>query len=223
MADDLGDSHVKSLRQGGRLPASSTAQRTAGRIFADAGKPITVQLFPEVNGRSQRIVINNAANQQVRTVTGTSSNTAPLTASFTPTAAGWYSILVNSSTSNQAAQRVWVNVTYTAPATVNTRNGTLQLRSGSPAWIQQAGEQALSLYPNPTSGAVRLQLPGIRSQDAVQVTLYQYNGVVVTTIKATLSEAETLLGNKLTTQSTGLYFIQVQHEGKTSLYKVVKQ
>jgi glycosidase len=225
MADDLGDSHVKSLRQGGRLPANSTAQRTAGRIFADAGKTITVQLYPEVNGRTQRIVINNASNLQVSTITGTSSNTAPLTLNFTPTTAGWYSILVNSSTSNQAAQRVWVNVTYTAPPTVNTRNGALQLpqRQTDNNNLSIAGEQAQTLYPNPTSGTIRLQLPGVRYQDAVQVSLYQYNGVLISTVKATLSEAETLLSNKLSAQGSGFYYIQVYHESKTSLFKVVKQ
>jgi len=224
MADDLGDSHIKSLRQGGRLPANSTAQRTAGRIFADAGKTITVQVFPEVSGRSQRIVINNASNQQVSTVTGTSSNTAPLTLSFTPTTTGWYTILVNSSTSNQAAQRVWVNVTYTAPLVVNTRGGTLVQQRTANQWAVTDREQSpQTLYPNPTTGVVRLQLPGIRYGDAVHATLYNYNGEVITTLHATLSEAEGLLSKRLSGLTSGFYFIQVKHQGQTSLYKVVKQ
>ena len=84
MADDLGDSHLQSLKQGGRLPDYSTAQRTVGRIYADAGKGITYKVFPEVNGRTQNIALYNTSGTMVSDVTGTSSSSTPLTGSYTP-------------------------------------------------------------------------------------------------------------------------------------------
>ena len=41
MSDDLGDSHPLSLQQGGRLPRNSVETRTAGRIFVEAGRPVS--------------------------------------------------------------------------------------------------------------------------------------------------------------------------------------
>ncbi len=222
MADDLGDSHVKSLRQGGQLPLNSIAERTAGTIFAEAGKPISIQLFPAVNGRTQRVSIYNAANQSVANKTGTSSNTAPLTLTYTPTVTGWFTIRANSSTNNQAAQRVWINVTYTAPPVVNTRNNTAVLRQSTPLVGAEIVESEHDLYPNPTSGLVRFNLPIIRQNEVIQWSLYNANGALIGTAKGSLESAENNLSQLLGKSQTGIYVIQLTHNQITRRYKVVR-
>jgi alpha-amylase len=225
MADDLGDNHVNSLRQGGQLPLNSTAQRTAGAIFAEASKPITVLLYPAVNGRTQRIAIHNSANTIVSSVTGTSSATAPLTLNFTPTVTGWYQIRVNSSTNNQAAQRVWVNVTYTAPANVNTRQAAQRTASSNSAESSTVRTDIsnVSIYPNPGNGNIRFELGFIRHDEMIRASLYDVNGRLITEIKNNLNAVENSLTNVMNQKAAGLYFIHLQLGDRNYQLKYIKQ
>ncbi len=212
------------MRQGGRLPLNSTAQRTAGAIFAEASKPIRVLLFPEVNGRTQRIAIHNSSNTIVSSITGTSSATAPLTLNFTPTVTGWYQVRVNSSTNNQAAQKVWVNVTYTAPANVNTRQPAL--RRSNPdnvAPLQETTQSGISIYPNPGKGAIRFDMGFIRHDEMIRAGLYDVNGRLLTEVNNTLNAVESSLSRVMSDKTAGLYFIRLNVADKTYQLKYIKQ
>ncbi|MBU6158653.1 MAG: T9SS type A sorting domain-containing protein [Bacteroidetes bacterium] len=226
MADDLGDSHVNSLRQGGQLPLNSTAQRTAGAIFAEAGKPISVQLFPQVSGGTQQISIHNSANTAVATRSGTSSSTAPLTLSFTPTVTGWYQVRVNSTTNKQPAQRVWVNVTYTAPSSVNTRQPALRLANpihseANPLLVEN--QSTITVYPNPGKGSIRIDPGFVRFDALIKASLYDTNGRLIGTVHNTLNAVEKGVSNLLQDKVAGLYVIRLTHSGKDFLIKYLKQ
>jgi len=221
LADDLGDSHANSLRQGGQLPVNSKAQRTAGAVFAEASKPISVLLFPAVNGRTQRIAIHNSANTIVASVTGTSSNTAPLALNFTPTVTGWYQIRVNSATNKQAAQKVWVNVTYTAPANVNTR--VALRKSNSTQEFSDIQYSTPSIYPNPGTGNIRFDMSFVRHNDLLKAGIYDVNGRLITEVKNGLSAVETTLSNTMKQQSSGLYFIRLNIGDNQYQLKYIKQ
>lgn len=154
MANDLGDSNINSLRQGGALPANSAAQRTVGRIFAAAGQTITYKVFPAVNGRSQTITLYSGATVLAQS-TGVSSNTAPLTGTYTPSASGWITIKVKHANTTTPSMKVWVNVSYTAPATVNTRTAAgLVNNNDEPEASALVGKessmQAITVFPNPS-------------------------------------------------------------------------
>ena len=69
MADDLGDSHASSLQQGGAIPASSTALRTAGKVFDEANKTITVNLFPTNTAKNLTVNLYNSGGSILQTVT----------------------------------------------------------------------------------------------------------------------------------------------------------
>jgi alpha-amylase len=226
MADDLGDSHQNSLRQGGQLPLNSTAQRTAGAIFAEASKPITVLLFPEVGGRTQRIAIHNSANTIVSSVTGTSTATAPLTLNFTPTVTGWYQVRVNSATNNQAAQKVWVNVTYTAPANVNTRVAVRAQNnesSAEPLTLFSNQTRDIQIYPNPGTGAIRFDVGFIRHDEMIHASLYDVNGKILSQVKNGLNGVETSLSQVLSKRAAGLYFIRLNVGDRNYQVKYMKQ
>jgi hypothetical protein len=50
MADDLCDSHCESLGQGGALPANSTNQRVAGKIYVQSVKKISLTIRGDIPG-----------------------------------------------------------------------------------------------------------------------------------------------------------------------------
>ncbi|MCI1186054.1 hypothetical protein MON38_01385 [Hymenobacter sp. DH14] len=117
MADDLGDLNCGGLGQGGALPSNSTNTRLVGKIFVQAGQPVTYTLTPEVTGRSLTVGVYDLRGQLLNST----SDTKAFSGSYTPTATGWLALKVRNTTATTAGQRAYVKVSYTAPATVNTR------------------------------------------------------------------------------------------------------
>lgn len=160
MANDLGDSNPNSLKQGGALPANSKAQRIVGRIFGAQGKTISYKVFPEVNGRSQTITLYSGSTVIAQS-TGVSSNTAPLSGSYTPTKDGWINIKVNHTNNTTPEMKVWVNVTYTSPAIVNTRTSQGLLNDEGNEYTASIKEsemptERITIFPNPAKDYINI-------------------------------------------------------------------
>lgn len=115
LADDLGDSNPMSLREGGALPVRSTTSRTAGRIFSDARKLVTVELYPTDPLRSLTVSVRRGTT---RVATATGTGVVRLT--YTPTTAGWLTIVAQNASNTNPSQVVRVRATYTAPAVART-------------------------------------------------------------------------------------------------------
>ena len=122
LADDLGDSHPRSLRQGGALPANSKVSRMAGKIFAAAGKPVTYKLFSSFN-RDLTLLLTDACGNVLDSVRGIGN----LTKVFTPATSNWYLVKARNSLDTNREQRVWVQVTYTAPDSVDALSSRSRL------------------------------------------------------------------------------------------------
>lgn len=108
MADDLGDSNPRSLRQGGALPANSKEVRLAGKIYAQAGKTIIYRLFPSFN-RDLTLLLTDACGRVLDSVRGTGN----LVKTFTPQQTNWYQLRARNSLDTNREQRVWIQATYT--------------------------------------------------------------------------------------------------------------
>jgi alpha-amylase len=134
MANDLGDSHVNSLGQGGAIPASSTNFRTAGKIFVQSGKVVTYTLYPENATKSLFVGLYNAAG----TLLSSRSGTGTLVRSYTPNFTGWITIRVRNAVSSNPTQRCWVNVSYEAPAVVTNANAATS-NNTSAIWTGNGG------------------------------------------------------------------------------------
>ncbi|TAD99382.1 MAG: DUF1939 domain-containing protein [Bacteroidetes bacterium] len=165
MADDLGDNHASSLKQGGQLPASSTALRTVGCIFVEANKPVSYSIFTSNATVNLTLKIYNTGGTQVHTLT---NKGATISGTYTPTTTGWLKIKVQNAATTNPAQKVWVRTTYTPPADIIANN------FAPPAAGREEGEeeealnndgnndamnakvetvennQDFSIYPNPT-------------------------------------------------------------------------
>lgn len=118
MANDLGDSHVNSLGQGGAVPANSINFRTVGKIYVQSGKVVTYIVYPENATKSLYIGLYNAAG----TLLSTHSGLGTLTKSYTPNFTGWITLKVRNNVATNPTQRCWVNVSYEAPAVITNAN-----------------------------------------------------------------------------------------------------
>jgi alpha-amylase len=120
MANDLGDSHCSSLGQGGSLPANSTRQRVAGKIFVKSGQAVSYTIYPELNGNNINMALWNNGGTKLHENSAVISSSSPLTGSYTPVSDGWLVIKVRNSVATQPTQKLFIKVSYTAPTVVNT-------------------------------------------------------------------------------------------------------
>ena len=114
MADDLGDSHPNSLRQGGALPVNSTAMRVVGKIFPAAAKTVTLNAHPQFPTNRYELLVLGNTGAQITNVIGFGD----LTLTYAPPAAEYETINIHYTEPTNVSQRVWVKVNYTAPTTL---------------------------------------------------------------------------------------------------------
>ncbi|MDW8466470.1 MAG: hypothetical protein RML35_09945 [Chloroherpetonaceae bacterium] len=102
--------------QGGALPTNSTAWRTVGNIYPEAGQPINLRVF-QTSSTPQDITIAVFRNQ---TLVFSANGASNLNVNFTPTVTDWHTIRIRNTSVNAIGQRVYVRATYRAPQVVNT-------------------------------------------------------------------------------------------------------
>lgn len=225
MANDLGDSNPNSLNQGGALPTNSTAWRTVCRIFAQSGKAITIKLFPEVNSRNQTVEVR-FNNNSLGSRSGVSSNTNPLQGTFTAPNTGWYTVRVRNTNTTTPGMRVWANITYTAPQTVNTRTTAAQIADNDntvDAGRIAVAKSFVSVSPNPTAGDFKISVKGLSATEIIVATLYSNNGSMLIQKRGTLSEIQNTMNSTLNSQPAGLYILQITAPGVDEHVKLIKQ
>jgi alpha-amylase len=155
MADDLGDSHISSLQQGGALPSNSKDCRTVGKIYAKAGTDINLSVFPTDTTSGIELIVLNKDCQSIDSTTQTGSFDFSITASYD----GWYTVRIRNATESQPGQKCWVKATYRAPEIVSTNEVKNKCACvASPAVNLQENEQiGLALYPNPVSEKLHVE------------------------------------------------------------------
>jgi glycosidase len=134
MADDLGDSHCASLGQGGSLPANSTNQRVCGKIFVKSGTTINYKISPEIAASDLTVGLFDLDGNRLSEVSGLTSAASMLSGTYSSATTGWVVVKIRNSTNTSAAQKCWVNVTYTAPAVVNTRDAANDATTRASIW-----------------------------------------------------------------------------------------
>lgn len=111
MNDDLGDSNASSLGQSGALPPSSTAWRTAGKVFPAANNTITLNTFPNNTTPTLELRVLNNAGTQVKNIIGADNQTL----TYTPTTTEWHTVQIRNSSTANPSQKVFIKATYTGP------------------------------------------------------------------------------------------------------------
>ena len=162
MADDLGDSHCKSLGQGGRLPDNIMNERIAGKIFVASGKSVSCKVSPEIDGRNITLSLYDAKGNALATASGISTAASPLLLNYTPVVDGWIVAKVRNTSEGYAGQRCWVNLAYTAPTVVNTSDATGSLPTNASIWtgnknstdVTDCGNWEEGHIPGPASNVI---------------------------------------------------------------------
>ncbi len=117
LADDLGDSHPRSLGQGGALPANSRALRYAGKIYPDGGTLVRADLFVSDTTRRVALLVLDRCGRVLDSAVGN----GPLVLRYTPPTAGWIQLAARNAAPNNPSQRVWIKATYVAPSQLDAR------------------------------------------------------------------------------------------------------
>ncbi|MFM1893798.1 MAG: hypothetical protein RIQ90_964 [Bacteroidota bacterium] len=214
MADDLGDSGLASLQQGGKLPNNSRDCRVVGKVFPDSATTVTVNVYPENPSLSITLEWINNACEVVDTLAAVGTMTFQASAQY----AGWHTLRIRNTTPNQAGQKCWVKVNYTAPQVVQTNVAKQKcacVQSGASIPEQDAFEHRI--YPNPTRDVVYIE--SLTEEPISDLYLYNISGQCLRQIN---DENEPVASLSLAGLDRGMYVLQVGTGKGQVLYKLIK-
>lgn len=89
----------------------------------------------------------------------------------------------------------------------------------SSAVTDQLGERKITVYPNPTQGALAVEITGGDAKDAIRLTLFGPQGTQLQSINATA----TIMPVNMSSYPAGWYILRVQAGAKNAEFKIVKQ
>jgi len=114
MADDLGDSHCKSLGQGGALPAKSKAQRLVGKIYVEKGQKANFHAYMHSDTDDVTLAIYDLDGNLLQKSNGVKE----FDFDWTPTYTGWVAMKIWNNSNTAEGGKAYVRASYRAPATV---------------------------------------------------------------------------------------------------------
>ncbi len=153
MADDLGDSHVASLQQGGKLPSNSQECRVVGKVFPKANSTISVELYPLFSTLSINLLLVDSNCNVIDSTSGIGN----ILHDFNIADESWYTIKIRNTTPNQMGQKCWVKLSYDAPTSPNL-NTTKNKCACSSTTSFNFEDQLIDyyIYPNPANEFIQI-------------------------------------------------------------------
>ena len=176
MDDDLGDSGIASLQQGGKLPANSRTCRVVGRVFCDTATTVTINLYPSQPTLPITIELLDANCEIVDTLSGSGN----LTFSYSVGQVGWHTIRIRNGTDNQVGQKCWVKANYKAPQIVNTAVVKNKCACSSIAGINEIQGMEALIYPNPATDELYYEF-GNKLNDNYRIQIIDLEGKILYT------------------------------------------
>ena len=217
MAGDLGDKSLPSLQQGGNLPTNSTDCRLVGRIFAQSGQQINLELYPE----NPLLPITVFYLDKDCNVIDSVSATGTILDSIVPTYSGWYSIRIKNATSTQAGQKCYVKLIYTAPGIVDTSVPKNKCAcTSSSAGIEESTNDEWMVYPNPTKTKVTVEYLVPMPVDA-EIHLYSMDGKQVPIAVHPIDSRSFSLD--VSAIEDGNYLLVINYDGHIFRQRIVRQ
>lgn len=214
LSNDLGDSHPKSLQQGGSIPASSTAYRTAGKIFVQAASPVTVTLTPTDITQSLTLVLASCnGTLGVDSVSGKGD----LSLTYTPSATGWITLKArNTDASNTGQSGVLITSTYTSPQVVSTSTYPSK-ETCVLTGVNEEIEESFYMYPNPSNGTVNFDIYN-NAEGSLKVVDMLGKEVHVEPLHISTGQTRVL---NVTHLQKGVYFIRMQFNNSIVVKKLI--
>jgi alpha-amylase len=188
MSNDLGDSQINSLKQGGALPDNSMDCRVVGKIYPAAGEVIDIELYPVDTTLAITVVIMDKDCNPLDSIT----QAGTINFSYTPTESNWHTVRINNATATQAGQKCWVKMSYQAPEVVSTdgpKNKCACTESTNNVEVL-AGSQ-VNIYPNPFVDAFKVELDFVpTSQTTLKLIALDGRQVLTSEFQGGQSELE---------------------------------
>ncbi|NNK81427.1 MAG: DUF1939 domain-containing protein, partial [Flavobacteriales bacterium] len=167
MANDLGDSHIWSLQQGGALPANSTQERLVAKIFSGRTK-IQLKCFPKNKDEDLTLILaNHDGSVHLDSISGIGN----LKFTYNSSEKNWYTIKVRNTFNTNPAQTVKVRAIYKAPKFVKVADYS----KNSSYDIDTKVSSDLHIYPNPAHDDIQVRLEGVDSE-ILEFRLYSIDG-----------------------------------------------
>ena len=153
MADDLGDSHVASLQQGGKLPSNSQECRVVGKVFPKANSTISVELYPLFSTLSINLLLVDSNCNVIDSISGIGN----ILHDFNVADESWYTIKIRNTTPNQMGQKCWVKLTYEAPTSPNLNTTKNKCACSSTTSVNFEDHTIdYYVYPNPANDFIQI-------------------------------------------------------------------
>jgi len=216
MADDLGDSHISSLQQGGALPSNSKDCRTVGRIYAKAGTDMIFSVFPSDTLSGIQLVILDKDCQSVDSI----SQTGPYDFTITAAYDGWYTMRIRNATQTQPGQTCWVKANYRAPEAVVTTGvkNKCACTASSTIGLEDLSNLVFSIYPNPAFNEITIETGEMDENANVLVT--DLSGKEI--LKSQIEKGGTITNLNISQLEEGCYFISISIGGRNITRTFVK-
>ena len=145
MANDLGDSHISSLQQGGMLPNQSKECRVVGKVHLETQSNLNIEFYPLLNNLSVDILLLDSNCNTIDSITGIGD----FSHDFSILNEDLYTIKIRNTTENQMGQKCWLKVTYNAPTEPNLNISKNKCLCNSPNSTIDFEKNDFIIYPNP--------------------------------------------------------------------------
>lgn len=200
MSDDLGDSHIASLQQGGKLPSLSKECRVVGKVHSESQSIMTVELYPLFNNLSIDILLLDSNCNIIDSVSGIGD----IIHDFNIVNEDFYTIKIRNSSANQMGQKCWVKITYQAPVLPNLSIVKNKCSCSSITKMEYYEIKSYSIFPNPVSNF--LNIISSENDHKFNYYIFDINGKV---IKQAMSlNSKIYLGDL----QMGIYFIKYHNQ-----------
>ena len=84
---------------------------------------------------------------------------------------------------------------------------------------EQLGERKIAIYPNPTKGALAVEITGGNDKDALRIVLLSAQGIQLQTLKAEIGKTPV----DMHLYPSGWYILRIQAGEKVTEFKIIKQ
>ena len=85
--------------------------------------------------------------------------------------------------------------------------------------VEQLGERKIAIYPNPTKGALAVEITGGNDKDALRIVLLSAQGIQLQTLKAEIGKTPV----DMHLHPSGWYILRITVGEKVTEFKIIKQ
>ena len=202
MADDLGDSHVASLQQGGKLPTNSLECRVVGKVHTKSQSTLSIELYPLFSNLSIDILLLDRNCDIIDSVSGIGI----LNHDFLISNEDIYTLKIRNTTDSQLGQKCWVKVTYQAPMVPDLTIQKNVCGCSSISNLEFKNFENYVVYPNPVSKFIYLK--NQEKFNSEKYIIFNNQGLVIK--NGSLKNGSIYIGDL----DNGIYVLQYKNETK---------